>query len=352
MLRRISIALVGVGLVGWLLLSPAPIEPVAWSPPEPPALEGVFAPNRHLAGADRIATGLGLGPEDVAFDARGRLYTGFQDGRILRLSPGGDQAELFVDTGGHPLGLAFAPDGRLVVADALRHLIAVGPDGAIETLSSEAGGVPFHFVDGLDVAADGTVYFSDASSRFGFGQDSLDVLEHAGRGRLLAYDPRSGSARVLLAGLQFANGVALGPGDGFVLVSETGSYRVLRHWLKGPRSGETEVFIDNLPGMPDNIHAGESAAFWLALVAPRMFALDALAPYPGLRALVARLPSGLRPGPPRYGFVLGLDAEGRVTHNLQDPSGEVAHVTSAVERAGRLYLGSAWESQLRVATLP
>jgi sugar lactone lactonase YvrE len=343
---------VGVGLVGWLLLSPAPIEPVAWTPPEAPALEGVLAPNRHLAGADRMASGIGVGPEDVAFDERGRLYTGFADGRIARLSPDGGEAEVFVDTGGRPLGLAFAPDGRLLVADAMRHLIAVGPDGAIETLTTGAGGVPCRFVDALDVGADGTVYFSDASSRFGYGEDSLDVLEHAGRGRLLAYDPSTDATRVVLDGLQFANGVALGPGDAFVLVNETGAYRILRHWLTGPRSGETEVFADNLPGMPDNIHAGESTAFWLALVSPRMAALDTLAPYPRVRALLGRLPSRMRPHPPRYGFVLGLDAEGRVTRSLQDPSGEVAHVTSAVERAGRLYLGSAWEPQLRVVNLP
>jgi hypothetical protein len=42
-----------------------------------------------------------------------------------------------------------------------------------------------------------------------------------------------------------------------------------------------------------------------------------------------------------YGFVLGLDLEGNVIHNLQDPSGKFAsHVTSVYEHEGSLYLGN------------
>jgi hypothetical protein len=75
--------------------------------------------------------------------------------------------------------------------------------------------------------------------------------------------------------------------------------------------------------------------------------LDRLLPRPSLRKVVVRLPSFLQPAPERYGFVVGLSPEGRVTRNLQDPSGEhYAMVSSALERGGALYLGSLHEDSV------
>lgn len=42
--------------------------------------------------------------------------------------------------------------------------------------------------------------------------------------------------------------------------------RVLRKWLKGPRQGETDVFIDALPGFPDGISRSADGNFWLCIV--------------------------------------------------------------------------------------
>jgi sugar lactone lactonase YvrE len=47
----------------------------------------------------------GHGPEDVVVDGEGRIYTGVDDGRILRLSPDGQRIDVIADTGGRPLGL-------------------------------------------------------------------------------------------------------------------------------------------------------------------------------------------------------------------------------------------------------
>ncbi len=116
--------------------------------------------------------------------------------------------------------------------------------------------------------------------------------------------------RTLLRGLYFANGVAVSPDQTFVLVAETGKYRIRRVWVKEPKAGMDDVFIDNLPGFPDGISSNGKDKFWLALVTPRQPLFDKLMPYPFLRKVVLRLPRFLQPAPQRYSFVLALDPQG------------------------------------------
>ena len=336
----------------YLLFWPVPISPQAWTPPPAPALTGQYQQNSRLARVERLSLGTGnpgpgagFGPEDVALDSEGRIYAGLDDGRIMRLQADGTKPEVFSNTHGRPLGLAFDPAGNLIVADANKGLLSIARDGAVTVLTTEADGLPFGCTNDLDVAADGTIYFTDASSKFHLGNFTADLLEHGGNGRFFAYDPKNKTTRTLLRDLSFANGVAVSPDQSFVLVVETGTYRVHRVWLKGAKQGQSEVFIDNLPGFPDGISANGKDKFWLALVTPRDAALDKLLPHPFLRKLVARLPKLLQPAPQRYSFVLGLDLNGRVVDNLQNGSPDCfAEIANAVEHNGDLYFGSIGES--------
>jgi len=338
------VVLVALYLVVW----PVPIDPVAWDPPPAPDLTGPYAPDALMTVERRLVKGFGEGPEDVAFDAAGFLYTGVADGRIARVDPMGGEPEVFVDTGGRPLGMVFDGSGNLVVADAFKGLISIASDGSITTLTTGAAGRPFGFTDDLDIAPDGTVYFSDASSTFGFGTDILDIIEHAGNGRLMAYDPDSGSTTLLLDGLQFANGVTISPDGSYVLVAETGSYRITRWWVEGERAGTSDVFIDNLPGFPDNINFNPRGTVWVAFPSVRSPTLDAAGPSPFLRKVMIRLPEWTQPVPPRYGLILEVGADGVPIRSLHDPSGEVANVTSVTERGDQLFLGSHKEHWINV----
>lgn len=337
----------------YLLAWPVPVDPVAWTPPAAPALEGDYAPNTYLAAAERLDLPSGYGPEDVAVDARGRIYGGLQDGRIVRMQPDGSVIETFANTGGRPLGLAFDGAGRLIVADAFKGLLSVSPEGEITVLSTEAGGVPFAFADDVDIGPDGVLYFSDASSKYGQHNYKWDIVENRPNGRLLAYDPATGATRVLLDDLYFANGVAVSPDGAFVLVNETARYRVRRYWLAGPRRGASEIVLDNLPGFPDGISSNGAGLYWLALASPRNGLLDHLGPYPFVRKMLLRFPEAMQPAPRRYAFVLGLDADGRVVHNLQNPSGDPFAVVTSIEQVGNvLYLGSLSEPALARVAVP
>jgi sugar lactone lactonase YvrE len=345
-------ALAGLLLL-YLLMWPVPIAPVAWTPPETPPLSGVYEPNTRLDAVERIGQGVGHKPEAVAIDDAGRIYGGLDDGRIMRLRADGSQPEIFAQTGGRPLGMKFDRAGNLILTDALKGLLSIGPDGSLAVLSTEAQGVPFRCPNDLDIADDGTIYFTDASAKFPLSVFRYNFLEHNADGRFLAYDPARKETRVILDHLHFANGVALSPDQSFVLVDETGEYRVLRVWLAGERKGQSEIFIDNLPGFPDNITSNRKDGFWLALVTPRNHLLDRLMPRPFMRKMVLRLPEALQPAPERYGFVLKLDTSGRVVQNLQDPKGlYFAQISSALEHEGKLYLGSIGEDAIGRLPLP
>jgi sugar lactone lactonase YvrE len=334
------------------LFWPVPIEPEAWSPPPMPPLMGAYAANDRLGSVERLGKGAGIGPEDIAFDAQGRLYGGMADGRILRFA-GGDKPEVFATTGGRPAGLRFDAVGNLIVADTYAGLLSISPQGQVTVLATEHAGVPFRVTDDLDIASDGIIYFSDASSKFGLADLLLEFLECRPNGRLLAYDPATKSTRLLLDGLYFANGVALSPDESFVLVAETSRYRVTRYWLAGPKKGQSDVFIENLPGYPDGVLWNGRDVFWLALFSPRDARFDAMMPRPWLRRMILRL-LPLAPLKPRHhAFVLGLDRGARVVHNFQDDSpGGYAPITNVVERDGWLYFGSTEQDSIGRWRLP
>ena len=45
--------------------------------------------------------------------------------------------------------------------------------------------------------------------------------------------------------------------DVFVQVVETMGFRVVRHWLNGPKKGQSETFLEFLPGFPDGVTRSE-----------------------------------------------------------------------------------------------
>lgn len=338
------IALIAAALV-YLFFAPVPITPAAWTPPANPGLTGPYEQNSRLEPVERLSFGDGQAPEDVAIDAEGRIYAGFEDGQIVQLQPHGNSLQVFADTHGRPLGMVFDREGNLIVADALKGLLSINKSGEVKLLAGGSDdGAQFKCLNDLDVGADGTIYFTEASNKFPMSQHISDLLEHQPNGRLLAWDPKTQKARTLLRDIYFANGVAVSPDQSFVLVAETGMYRVRRVWLTGPQAGQSDVFIDNLPGFPDGISSNGKDKFWLALVTPRQALFDRLLPRPFLRKVVYRLPKSLQPAPQRYSFVIALDPQGRVVENLQSGSPDCyAQIANVVEHNNALYFGSIGE---------
>ena len=93
--------------------------------------------------------------------------------------------ETVANTHGRPLGLQHDPFGNIVVADAKKGLLAITPQGKIVVVAERFEDRPLKFVDDLDIAKDGTIYFSDASQRYGIDEYTLDFLEGQGDGAVV-----------------------------------------------------------------------------------------------------------------------------------------------------------------------
>lgn len=106
-------------------------------------------------------------------------------------------------------------------------LLSISEDGVIEVLSDEAEGLKFKLTDAVDIAKDGTIYFTDASHKYHLKDFVWDFLEGKPHGRLLSYDPSTKQTKVLVRGLYFANGVAVSPDHSSVIFCETVMYVVI-----------------------------------------------------------------------------------------------------------------------------
>ena len=156
----------------------------------------------------------------------------------------------------------------------------------------------------------------------------------------MSYNPVTNETRVLLDKLYFANGVALSQDEDFILVNETFRTRITRYWLRGEKAGTHEVFIDRLPGFPDNITEAPDGGFWLALPGPRTELIDALIPSPFARKIAWRIFNlGISPVE-QHSWAVKLTADGEPVASLEDASGRIYMVTSVIEQDGKLYLGS------------
>lgn len=361
--RVVHLVLLGLGslavvsalaVAALLVVVPPPVtefQPAAWTPPAGFAVE---AGSRTVADAAAMSTQSLHGPEDIAIDPDGHIYTGDRDGRILRLGPDG-HAEVFAHVGGRPLGLAFDDQGNLLVANHGVGLQSVTPDGTVTVLAAEAAGRRILFANDLVVGADGRVWFTDSSARYNtttLGDSASyllpDFVDGRPSGRLLVFDPTSGATEQVLDDLYFPNGLAFPAHGRSLWIAESNRYRILEHDLTG---GDTTVLLDALPGVPDGINLDQDGAMVVALY-DRTGALDRLVlPTTLGRQLMIRLPSSVfvNEADPLTGGVLVLQPDGRVRHWH---TGLSPAATNVVPADGRWYLGALLGQPVRVMTAP
>jgi sugar lactone lactonase YvrE len=207
------------------------------------------------------------------------------------------------------------------------------------------------FCNNPAVAADGTVWFTDSSTRFGIERWKDEMVQHTRTGRLLRLDP-DGTVSVVLDGLAFANGVALSADESQVLVAETGARTVVRLRLTGECAGHRDLLAADLPGYPDNIALGSDGLVWVAIASPTDPVVERLQRGPAWLARQAtRVPERLQPRPRRSVRAQAYDVDGTLVHDVEVDTPAFHMVTGVREHDGRLWLGSLHEPAVAVVDL-
>jgi ribose transport system permease protein len=341
------------------LLASSYLDPVVFDTDAVQGMEGLMPGDiaSKLSGAELIAVGKIDGPEDVALDDDDNLYCGTRDGHIMRIAaPDYNEVSVLANTGGRPLGLTFDSERRIVTCISGMGLVRVSLDGKVELLTDQTerslvsvqDDTTIRMADDLDIAPDGTIYFTDATRRFDIENWGLDLLEGRPNGRLLSFDPKSGKTRTVCDYLVFPNGVCLTHDGGHLLVASTWACSILIFDLQNLSDGP-RIFIRGLPGYPDNVNRSSDGGYWISLAGMRNPVMDEAMKIPGVRRRMTR-----RVPPTNWlfcnlniGGVLKSDGAGRICDALWDrPDGPLYMITSTCEHKGVLYLGGTTNNKI------
>lgn len=195
---------------------------------------------------------------------------------------------------------------------------------------------------------------------------------------LFKYNRAKNVSEVLLDELFFANGLALSPNEDFIVVAETGAMRLGKYYLKGPKAGQSEIFVEGLPGLPDNL-TPDADGIWVPLVHaadsehPNTFAL--FSRFPTIRLFLARLftlfelpfrylnsvypnkfsqrfvhfvghGESIKGLVPKRTTVVRVDWNGNIVGSLHGFDSSVSGVSHVLEYQDQLYLGSPFNHYL------
>ncbi len=310
-----------------------------------------YAVNDRLRDVYSIGVGQVESPEDVILDDADHLYCGSRHGDILRFFPPDyKQMEVYAHIGGQTLGMAFDASNNLCVCVGGMGLYRVSPERKVEKLTDETnrtlGSIiddsRLRLADDLDIAPDGRIFFSEATIRYEMHDWHTDALEGRGSGRIICYDPNTKRTHTVISNLIFPNGICVTNDGQSILFAETWGCTIKRYWFDGPKKGQLETLIPNLPGHPDNINRASDGNYWCGVIGMRSPVFDLVMRKPAFRTrMVKQLPEDEWFSPNlNTGCVIKFNDKGEVLESLWDLHG-VNHpmITSMREHKGHLFLG-------------
>ncbi|KAH9487896.1 hypothetical protein Btru_067353 [Bulinus truncatus] len=347
-----------------LLVITSPIDPAPlYFSDDLPILDGTLKVNNHLQTVQKLFEGQVIGPESFAAGPDGSLYTGSADGKIWQIK--NSNLKLVARTGidhpdcgqfymepicGRPKGMKLNNEGYLIVADSYKGILKVKLDtGDIEVLIDQFNGSRFLFLNALDLASNGTIFFTDSSTKWERRNYRYEVIETNNLGRVIAFDPLTSQSWLVSDGFYLANGLFLSKDESYLLVAEMSISRISKVYIKGPNAGQKEAFISNLPGYPDNIKPNSRGNFYIGMGSVRFQGsspigsfLDNVAPYPSIKRFLTKVvpTSYFDIFLPRHGLLLEVSPEGIIVSSHHDPGAKVLYALSeAFQHGDNVYIG-------------
>ncbi len=135
---------------------------------------------------------------------------------------------------GAPLGLRFHPENpdMLYTTDAYYGIVKVNVKTRTKQVvlslnDTRFNEFPMKFPDDLDIDGD-IIYFIDSSYEHEFNEALEEHIEALPRGRLFAFNEKTGHLELLVANLYFPNGLQLMPNKNEILINENTMSRIIK----------------------------------------------------------------------------------------------------------------------------
>lgn len=198
-------------------------------------------------------------PECLAFHPDGSFYAGGEAGQIYHISEDGRRVDEIANTGGFILGVAISPDGRWLIICDLKQKMLFKLDLVTRTLSelTRGGDEPFSIPNHLAFTSNGDLYVTD-SGAFRKVTGKIYKFDLNGRGGVWHRGP-----------FNFANGIAIGPGEDAVYLCCSWLAGVERVEIKPDGSpGKRSIYAKTPKSVPDGLTFDARSNLYVTCYAP------------------------------------------------------------------------------------
>uniref|UniRef100_A0A0N5A0J9 Str_synth domain-containing protein n=1 Tax=Parastrongyloides trichosuri TaxID=131310 RepID=A0A0N5A0J9_PARTI len=366
----VTIVIIAIAITFLFPFTSKPFHAKEYILPNAKPLSGILAINDYLTKGERILENKILGPEALVVE-NNTIYATTYDGKVVKIVDekivdfisfknnkecGTYDTELKC---GRPLGIRKYKDDILIVADSYFGIFFVDfsrkiyKNGFELFMSSKylTKDKPAMMLNDFDIINDEDIYISDSSSKWDRRRFFHILSEAEPNGRVLKINLKTKDVSVIDENLFFPNGIQQ-ISKNAIVVAECGMARIWKIFINGDKKGTREIFIENLPGLPDNIRLSKySNTLYVGLTGLRhansLNMYDKIGKYPNIRNFLAKiLPEKLFSKLPslfvkKHAIIIEINLNGSIISTYQDPESKVVQDAShVVDDENYLYLGS------------
>jgi len=206
----------------------------------------------HLAQGYRFTEGPAWNAKDQYL-----VFSDTPSDRLMKWVPGSDVAVLRTDAHG-PAGNAFDSQGRLYTCETrTRRVTRTDRTGKIEVLADKWEGKRLNAPNGIAVAKNGSVYFTDPA--FGEQSDHRELDFHG-----VYHIPPKGPMTLVAKYTSRPHGIALSPNGKTLYVANADEHNVRAFDLdKNGEASNERVLIAKIPGVPSGIAVDEKGLLYV-----------------------------------------------------------------------------------------